>query len=269
MSDGKPEQNPSSPANAPGWPELEGLVRARTPARLLVGRAGAGYTTATQMRLRHDHAAAKDAVQREFDWDRDFDGAIIARHLLALASTEAASKAEYLMRPDLGRSFCTQSEKMLVGFPAKSDVQIAIGDGLSVTAMLRQAPALLDLLVEGATQRGWKLGRTFVIQHCRVGILNSIGELLEPKVVVLLIGERPGLATAESLSAYMAFRPQRGHTDADRNLISNIHERGVPIEQAAIRILNLAELMMNVGLSGTRVKESFGASIPGEVNRLS
>jgi ethanolamine ammonia-lyase small subunit len=95
-----------------------------------------------------------------------------------------------------------------------------------------------------------------VIRYCRVGVLNEIGELLNPRVVVLLIGERPGLATAESLSAYMAYRPHEGHSDADRNLISNIHPRGVTSTQAAARILNLAGQMMKAGVSGFSIKEN-------------
>ena len=88
-------------------------------------------------------------------------------------------------------------------------------------------PALLPLLAAEADHRGWRFGRPFFIRHGRVGVLNDIGEMLDPAVVVLLIGERPGLATAESLSAYMAYRPRAGHDDARRNLISNIHARGV------------------------------------------
>ncbi len=102
---------------------------------------------------------------------------------------------------------------------------------------------------------GWTAGHAFVIRHCRVGILNEIGELLEPRVAVLLIGERPGLATATSLSAYMAFRPTKAHTDADRNLISNIHARGVGTDEAAERILELAALMMHAKASGCRLRE--------------
>jgi ethanolamine ammonia-lyase small subunit len=94
-----------------------------------------------------------------------------------------------------------------------------------------------------------------VIRHCRVGILNEIGELLSPKAAVLLIGERPGLATAESLSAYMAYQPRHSHSDADRNLISNIHARGANPKDAAARILNLAAQMMKMGASGYTIRE--------------
>ena len=104
-------------------------------------------------------------------------------------------------------------------------------------------------------------GRPFLVRYCRVGVLNDVGDLLSPSVVVLLIGERPGLATAESLSAYMAFHPRSGHTDADRNLISNIHSRGVGIEVAAARILNLASRMMAKQLSGTRIREELPSTV--------
>jgi len=114
---------------------------------------------------------------------------------------------------------------------------------------------LLPLLNEGATARGWKIGQAFAIHHCRVGILNEIGELLDPRVAVLLIGERPGLATAESLSAYMAYRPRAAHSDAERNLISNIHARGLGPKEAAARILDLAALMMKSGSSGYLLRE--------------
>jgi ethanolamine ammonia-lyase small subunit len=170
-------------------------------------------------------------------------------------STAAKSKDEYLLRPNLGRTFPEASRAELAKHcPSNIDLQIAIGDGLSVTAVFAQVPKLLPALCDRAKARGWTLGQAFVIRHCRVGILNEIGEIFCPTVAVLLIGERPGLATAESLSAYMAYRPQHAHTDADRNLISNIHARGVNPEDAVARILNLAEQMMKARCSGTRLQ---------------
>ena len=156
-------------------------------------------------------------------------------------TSEAASKDEYLLRPDMGRRLKDASRVEVSRHCATGkDFQIAIGDGLSVTAVAIQVPRLLPLLCDGARSRGWSVGSIFLISHCRVGILNEIGELLRPAVAVLLIGERPGLATAESLSAYMAYRPKATDTDANRNLISNIHARGVSAEHAAERILKLA-----------------------------
>jgi ethanolamine ammonia-lyase small subunit len=116
-------------------------------------------------------------------------------------------------------------------------------------------PGLLPRLEEQCRRRGWSFGRPFFVRHCRVGVLNDVGEALTPGVVVLLIGERPGLATAESLSAYLGYRPRAGHTDAERNLISNIHARGVGLDEAAVRIAGLCEQMFRQGTSGVAVKE--------------
>jgi len=238
--------------------EIIKKVRAQTPARLLAGRSGAAYRTNTQLELREAHAAARDAVRTELDEVAGL-GADFARNWnLFEVSSQAATKEEYLLRPDLGRHLNKLSrEEVIKSCTTGNDLQIVIGDGLSVTAVAAQVPPLLPLLTEGAKLRGWSIGRIFAIRHCRVGMLNEIGELLNPQVVVLLIGERPGLATAESLSAYMAYQPRATHTDANRNLISNIHASGVTTVQAAGRILNLAAAIMKAKTSGYQLREEF------------
>jgi ethanolamine ammonia-lyase small subunit len=237
-------------------PEIVRRIRARTPARLLEGRAGASYRTETQLQLREDHAAARDAVRAELELGPVFGEAFLERWKLLELSTEARVKNEYLLRPDRGRHLDGASgARLRADCPRDVDFQIAVGDGLSVPAVAAQVPELLPLLVDGTVARGWTLGRVIVIHRCRVGILNEIGEALDPRVTVLLIGERPGLATAESLSAYMAYRPRAEHTDADRNLISNIHSRGLSASEAAARILSFADQMMKDGTSGFRLRE--------------
>jgi ethanolamine ammonia-lyase small subunit len=238
------------------WPDFLARIRARTPARVLAERAGAGYRTATQLELREAHAAARDAVRAELELERDLGAEFAAAWRLFAVTTEAESKDQYLLRPDLGRRFSQDSVRTIQArCPQAADLQAVIGDGLSVTAVAAQVPALLPLLVQGAEARGWKAGQPFVVHYCRVGVMNQVGQLLQPRVVVLLIGERPGLATAESLSAYMAYRPKNGHSDAQRNLISNIHARGVPPAAAAQRILSLAAQMMRENRSGAELKE--------------
>ncbi len=236
--------------------EIVRKVRAQTPARLLAGRSGAAYRTSTQLELREAHAAARDAVRAELNLLTNLGDDFVRKWNLFEARSQAATKDQYLLRPDLGRHLndvsCAEVTKRCA---TGRDFQIVIGDGLSVTAVALQIPRLLPLLCEGAKTRGWSLGEIFVIRHCRVGILNELGELLEPKVAVLLIGERPGLATAESLSAYMAYQPKASDTDANRNLISNIHARGVSTEQATQRILNLAASMMKTQKSGCELRE--------------
>jgi ethanolamine ammonia-lyase small subunit len=238
------------------WLEVVNRVHAQTPARLLEGRSGASYRTATQLQLRADHAAARDAVQAELDLSASLGQEFIEHWKLFEVSTRAKSKPEYLLRPDLGRTLDDAARSVIGEQCVRSaDLQIVIGDGLSVKAVSAQVPGLLPLLFEGARERNWSVGRPFVIRHCRVGVINEIGELLNPAAVVLLIGERPGLATAESLSAYLAHRPRPGHTDANRNLVSNIHQNGVPLAEAATRILNFVQAMLKERTSGVHLKE--------------
>jgi ethanolamine ammonia-lyase small subunit len=224
---------------------------ARTQARIHAGRAGLAYHTATQFELRRDPALALDAVHAEIHSPRDPGDDLVTRFGLFEARTQAESKARFLMRPDLSRLLASESRDDVQRLcPTAVDVQVIIGDGLSAAvAVAAQVPRFLPLLAQGATWRGWSFGRPFV------GVMNDIGELLDAAVVVLLIGERPGLATAESLSAYMAFRPRPGHTDAQRNLISNIHSRGVTPEEAAPRIMALVEKIMAIQTSRVAVKE--------------
>jgi ethanolamine ammonia-lyase small subunit len=192
------------------------------------------------MELREAHASARDAVRDELDLERDLGLAFVQKWNLFEARTRARNKDEYLLRPDLGRFLSGESRAQVSDRCSRGhDLQILIGDGLSVTAVSKQVPSLLSLLIEGARDRQW----------------NEIGELLEPRVAVLLIGERPGLATSESLSAYMAYQPRSSHTDANRNLVANIHARSVSPEQAALRILNLAAVMMKTRSSGCLLKE--------------
>jgi ethanolamine ammonia-lyase small subunit len=238
-------------------PALIDLVRARTPARLLVGRSGSSYRTETHLDLLEDHAAARDAVLSEMDLVRDFGLDFIERRGLFLSRSLASTKAEYLLRPDLGRKLHPEDAQLIRHTCQRDvDLQIVIGDGLSPAAVAAQVPALLPLIEQGAVALGWSVGRPFAVRYCRVGILNDIGELLDPAVVVLLIGERPGLATSDSLSAYLAYRPREGDTDAQRNLISNIHARGTSPEEASRRILGLASQMMAAKLSGVSIKEA-------------
>jgi ethanolamine ammonia-lyase small subunit len=247
--------DPPKPVPTPNLAALIAEARARTPARVLVGRVGSSYRTETLLDLREDHASAVDAVRAEVDLDRDFGREFVGSWDLFEVATLARDKAEYLLRPDLGRRLDDRTIGALDRCPTGCDLQVIVGDGLSSAAVVAQVPGLLPLLAEGAGRLGWSFGRPFFVRNCRVGVLNDVGDRLKPTVAVLLIGERPGLATAESLSAYLAYRPAPGQTDADRNLISNIHARGTPTTEAAGRILRLASQMMERRLGGVAIKE--------------
>lgn len=242
-------------------PQADQLIQrllARGPARLLAGAAGPCYRTATQLQLRVDHAAAIDAVHREISLTNDLGQLVDTLALFEVASA-AKDRPEYLLRPDLGRRLHPDSAAQLLSrCPLQPHLQIIVGDGLSATAVAIQVPTLLPLLMEKATSAGWKMGQPFLVRNCRVGILNQIGEILKPQIAILLIGERPGLATADSLSAYLAYQPANGHTDANRNLISNIHSQGLTISEATDRILALCAQMRAARLGGVSIKENLG-----------
>lgn len=252
------ELGEGEPAASPARSTILEHVRTRTPARILTGRTGGSYRTTTYLELRADHAAARDAVTAELDLEADLGAAFVTDWGVFEVSTLARTKAEYLLRPELGRSLDPAAKAAIAALcPAGVELQLAIADGLSAAAVRAQVPALLPLIAEEAGRRGWRFGRPFFLRHGRVGVLNDIGEALDPAVVVLLIGERPGLATVESLSAYMAYRPRAGHDDSRRNLISNIHARGVAPAAAAMRIARLSERMIRLADSGVIVKEEW------------
>jgi ethanolamine ammonia-lyase small subunit len=165
---------PQLPASAPAaLPAVLQAVRARTPARILVGRAGPAYRTATALELRHDHAAAVDAVHAELDLPRE----LVERWRLFEVRTRARDKSEYLMRPDLGRRLDDDARTAVARECAPgADVQVVIGDGLSVAAVAAQVPALLPLLEAETLRRGWTFGRPFAVRYCRGGVLNVVGE---------------------------------------------------------------------------------------------
>jgi ethanolamine ammonia-lyase small subunit len=237
-------------------PTILDRIRARTPARIFTGPTSSTYRTSTYLSLRSDHAAAKDAVVAEFDLISDFGIDFVTEWNLFEIATLAKSKEEFLVRPELGRSLAPAAhDDLRARCSAHADIQVVIADGLSAAAIRAQVPALLPRLAAEATKRAWRFGQPFFVRHGRVGLMNDVGVILDAKVVILLIGERPGLTTAESLSAYMAYQPRLGHDDSRRNLISNIHAQGIPADQAAIRIARLADLMIQLCTSGVAIKE--------------
>jgi ethanolamine ammonia-lyase large subunit len=239
--------------------ELASLLhaaRARTPARVFRGRLDGGYTTASALALRADHAAARDAVHAALDLEGAELAPVVAEHDVLALDSAAADHREHLLRPDLGRRLSDVSGELVREQGTHgADLQVLIGDGLSAAAVHAQVPGVLGPLLQGARERGWSIGRPLAVRHCRVGILNDVGDILGCGLAVLLVGERPGLATAKSLSAYVALRPRTGQTDADRNLISNIHDGGTSPADGTRRLLALLDAIRAAGRSGVTVKE--------------
>jgi ethanolamine ammonia-lyase small subunit len=229
--------------------QFEAMKRA-TPARLGVGRAGPRYKTAAMLSLRADHARAVDAVLTEVPrgW---------AKHngLLEVQS-EARTREEYLRFPELGRRLDANSVKQLKRLAprpskraAKSSVLICIGDGLSSTAVEKNAMALFKSLNRALAPR-YVLMKPFFVRNARVRIEDHLGEILHPDMICMIVGERPGLATAESLSAYVIYRPSLKSAEPDRTVISNIHRGGIPIAEAARKIATLIDDAIRLRATG-------------------
>ena len=218
-----------------------------TPARVFIGRSGTSLRTSDLLELRADHAVARDAVLARFE------DQVVALEALAslIVRTRADTPQVYLRRPDLGRVF---DEESIAAIRAEgtqgATVQIVVGDGLSARAIGTHAPTFVAKFTSLSDAKGWSVGRTLAVRHTRVGLMNQVGELLQPEVVLLLIGERPGLDSQASMSAYLGYRPERTHTDADRSLISNIHDDGILPEQAAEEAVALIERLRASGSSG-------------------
>jgi ethanolamine ammonia-lyase small subunit len=176
--------------------------------------------------------------------------------MFSVGTRVTGGKEEYLLRPDLGRSLDDAARTLITSKCVKQpDVQVCVGDGLSARAVEANLAKILPVIQAGCATAGLSLGTPFFIRHCRVGVLNDIGALLQPKVAILLIGERPGLGRADSLSAYMAYRPAPGHTDAERDVICNIFDGGGanPLEAGAYA-LRLAQRMIQKQASGVKLK---------------
>ncbi len=220
-------------------------MKLRTPARLGLGRCGPRYKTLTQLRFRADHAAAQDAVFSEVPTE------FAKEHDLLPTKTRCDSKDEYLTRPDLGRIFDEHNAKAIQGvIDRPPTVQIVIGDGLSSAAILANAMDCMQALRDGLKVRGIDTGKAIFVKYCRVGAGDAIGDLTGCQVVCVLVGERPGLATDKSMSAYITYNPHTGVSESARTVVSNIHSQGTPAVEAGAYCAELIEKILQRKVSG-------------------
>ena len=221
-------------------------LKKNTPARIGVWRAGPRYLTVTALRFLADHAAAQDAVFNEVP-----DSFLQEMNLFEVR-TKCSDKNEYLTRPDLGRKLSDEAVSIIKEKCVKNpQVQIVVSDGLSSTACVSNCKDMIPVLVKGLESEGVKLGTTFFVRYGRVAVMEHIAQALGAEVVVILIGERPGLVTAKSMSAYMAYKPTLGMSESGRNVLSNIHKDGTPIVEAGAHVVDLIKLMLEKKISGT------------------
>ena len=216
-----------------------------TSARIGVGKCGARLRTGTVLQFRADHAAAKDAVAR--DVPQDF----LEKLGLFTVQTLCADHDEYLTRPDLGRRFSPETlEELSKRCKHGADVQLYAAGGLSSTAIAANLANILPAVTDGLTAKGLTLGTPFYVRYARVPSMDPISELLRPKVVCVFIGERPGLATAESMSAYIAYQATVDMPESRRTVVSNIHRGGISAAEAGAYIAELIQRMIETRSSG-------------------
>lgn len=226
-------------------------LMASTSARIGVGRAGPRYRTASLLLFQGDHAVTQDALYR------DVDQKLLDEFKLFTVQTKVTGgKQEYLLRPDLGRLLNDEAKRTINEKCQKNvNVQVVVGDGLSAAAVEANLRQMFPVIRQGVQSAGLTFGTPFFVKYARVGIMNDIGELIKPDVVILLIGERPGLGRAESMSAYMGYKPKYGDTDADRDVVCNIFENGGtnPLEAGAF-VVQIAQKMRQHQASGVKLK---------------
>ena len=233
----------------PHIPELVRRLKSKTNARLGIGHAGDRLKTEAMLKFRADHAIAQDAVWTEID------ESVVDELGFYKVQTLVRDKEEYVRRPDLGRSFGPEVIEAIkrdcVNAP---DVQLVVADGLSGFAINANLRDMYAIMMDGFEEKGYKVGTPIFVRYSRVATMDKISDALGAKVTIQLIGERPGLATGESMSVYMAYESSATKPESQRTVISNIYKNGIPPLEAGAQVVHLTELMMKVKKSGIDLK---------------
>jgi len=248
-----------SPVTADPWTRLAAL----TPARLALGRAGPSLPTREVLKLGFAHARARDAVHAELDVETMAAGVAALGCETVLVESAAPDRATYLRRPDFGRRLSARSRALLqqAGRP-EADIAIMVADGLSASAMGLNALPLLRALLPLLAGAGLSLGPVTLARQARVALGDEVGALMGARLVLVLIGERPGLSAADSLGAYLTFAPEIGRSDAQRNCVSNIRTAGLVPAAAAGKIAWLIGQALALSLTGVALKDDSEAVLP-------
>jgi ethanolamine ammonia-lyase small subunit len=238
-------------------------LRRHTAARIALGRAGGSLPTREVLAFAAAHAAARDAVHEAVDWDKlEAEVRQLPSDVVRLESA-ARDRATYLQRPDLGRKLSDASRAFLANLkPASSpEVAIIVSDGLSAPAAQRQAMPLLRELLPMLRPSGVRVSPVFLVRFGRVAIEDEIGAVVSAKAAIILLGERPGLGSPDSLGAYLVFDPKPGRTDAERNCVSNIRPGGLTFPAAAATLHYLITQSIRLRISGVGLKDERGGAL--------
>lgn len=245
------------------------LLRQFTDARIALGRSGASLPTREVLKFGLAHAQARDAIHQPFD-SEPLRGELEALGLETLTVHSAATDRDtYLHRPDLGRRLDEESRALLARRKGNADLLLVIGDGLSSHAVHRQSVGLIRALLPYIETLGLTLAPVALAHQSRVALGDDIGEALGAKAVAILIGERPGLSSPDSLGVYLTWKPERSRIESERNCISNIRPEGLPWEAAAFKLAWLLEQAFLRRLTGVKLKdESDNPALHGKVKPL-
>lgn len=247
-----------SPPDAIGeaWCRLRGL----TAARIGLDRTGASLATRALLDFRLAHATARDAVLDVLDDARLADAARAHMQVVVAVNSAARDRRTYLMRPDLGRCLAAHASAVLSPLAGDYDLAVVVADGLSARAVQSHAVPVLAAALPALRAEGWRLAPLVLVQQGRVAIGDAVAAQLGAGAVAVLIGERPGLSSPDSMGAYLTWRPNKLTTDADRNCISNIRPAGVGYAVAAFKLVFLLRAMSARGVSGVRLKDESEAA---------
>jgi ethanolamine ammonia-lyase small subunit len=237
------------------WQDLKQF----TNARIALGRVGSSMPTHAQLAFQLDHALARDAVHYQMNFTQFKQELSRLNYDLLTVKSAAKDRVTYLQRPDLGRKLSEQSKLELESFIANNnqtfDLVIVVGDGLSPLAIEKRTQAFLMAFLPLVELKGFKIAPLVIAEQARVALGDEIASVFKAKLVVILIGERPGLSSPDSLGIYMTYDPKVGNLDSGRNCISNIRPEGLPDEQAALKLYYLVCNAFEKQLSGIQLKD--------------
>ena len=236
------------------WSQLRRL----TNARIALGRSGGSLPTRERLEFQLAHARARDAVVAEFEGEEFATRLRASGETVLVVYSSARDRAEFLRRPDLGRRLAAESRQLLTEYASQNsgfDLVIILSDGLSTHAIATNGEPLLAALLPLVRGNGWTVAPLIVARHGRVALQDEIGALLNARLSVMLLGERPGLGSADSLGAYFTYNPAPGRRDADRNCIPNIRDGGLTVAEAAARLHYMMERALELRLSGVQLKD--------------
>lgn len=243
-----------------------GELRRFTPARIALGRAGTSLPTGPHLEFQLAHARARNAVHHELDVARLEAQLAAGGHDTCVLHSAAGNRPTYLQRPDKGRRLDEASRDKLKGTAPDTgyDVAFVIGDGLSSFAIEKNVAAFLDVMLPPLVDQAWRIAPLVIVREARVAVGDEVGEILGAAIVVVLIGERPGLSSPDSMGIYMTWKPRVGLTDEARNCISNVRSGGLSYEGAAHKLFYLMTEARSRGLSGVQLKDE-AESLPSAV----